>query len=106
MHQWLHAPPESGWRPSACLSSPQAHPAMSAGPAGGPAAPVDSALRGVVMHCLGAMCESGQQLVDLFVNYDCDLEVPLLALPLCCAACSSLVLAFCMSPGHPARPVA
>ena len=38
---------------------------------------MDSALRGVVMRCLGAMCESGQQLVDLFVNYDCDLEARL-----------------------------
>ena len=30
--------------------------------------------RFVVMRCLQAMCESGQLLVDLFVNYDCDLE--------------------------------
>ena len=35
---------------------------------------MDTALRGVVMRCLGAICESGQQLTDLFVNYDCDLE--------------------------------
>ena len=26
------------------------------------------------MRCLEAQCESGQLLVDLFVNYDCDLE--------------------------------
>ena len=35
---------------------------------------MDTALRGVVIRCLGAICESGQQLTDLFVNYDCDLE--------------------------------
>ena len=35
---------------------------------------MDGALRAVVMRCLGAECESGQLLVDLFVNYDCDLE--------------------------------
>ena len=26
------------------------------------------------MRCLGAQCEAGQLLVDVFVNYDCDLE--------------------------------
>lgn len=35
---------------------------------------VDLAHKGVVMRCLEAQCESGQLLVDLFVNYDCDLE--------------------------------
>eukprot|EP00891_Asterochloris_glomerata_P002829 jgi/Astpho2/2829/e_gw1.00050.8.1_t len=39
-----------------------------------PPAPVDMGQRFVVMRCLQAMCESGQLLVDLFVNYDCDLE--------------------------------
>ncbi len=32
------------------------------------------AQRFVVIRCLRAQCESGQLLVDLFVNYDCDLE--------------------------------
>ncbi len=41
---------------------------------GGQPAPVDMGQRFVVMRCLQAMCESGQLLVDLFVNYDCDLE--------------------------------
>lgn len=35
---------------------------------------MDGALRAVVMRCLGAQCEAGQLLVDIFVNYDCDLE--------------------------------
>lgn len=35
---------------------------------------VDMAQRFVVIRCLRAQCESGQLLVDLFVNYDCDLE--------------------------------
>lgn len=35
---------------------------------------MDGALRAVVMRCLGAQCEVGQLLVDVFVNYDCDLE--------------------------------
>ena len=26
------------------------------------------------MRCLAALCEDGQLLVDVFVNYDCDLE--------------------------------
>ena len=43
-----------------------------AGPGG--AGPVDIAHKAVVLRCLQAMCESGQLLVDLFVNYDCDLE--------------------------------
>lgn len=43
--------------------------------AAGSAAPqVDMAQRFVVIRCLRAQCESGQLLVDLFVNYDCDLE--------------------------------
>lgn len=28
----------------------------------------------VVMRCLSGVCENGQLLVDIFVNYDCDLE--------------------------------
>ena len=28
----------------------------------------------MVMRCLAALCEDGQLLVDVFVNYDCDLE--------------------------------
>ena len=35
---------------------------------------MDTAQRFVVIRCLRAQCESGQLLVDLFVNYDCDLE--------------------------------
>ena len=42
--------------------------------AGGAVGAVDLAHKGVVMRCLEAQCESGQLLVDLFVNYDCDLE--------------------------------
>jgi len=30
------------------------------------------AQRFVVIRCLRAQCESGQLLVDLFVNYDCE----------------------------------
>ena len=41
---------------------------------GGAVGAVDLAHKGVVMRCLEAQCESGQLLVDLFVNYDCDLE--------------------------------
>lgn len=35
---------------------------------------VDTAHKAVVLRCLQAQCEDGQLLVDLFVNYDCDLE--------------------------------
>ena len=42
--------------------------------AGAPPPQVDMAQRFVVIRCLRAQCESGQLLVDLFVNYDCDLE--------------------------------
>lgn len=28
-----------------------------------------------MLRCIQAMCEDGQLLVDVFVNYDCDLEV-------------------------------
>ncbi len=41
---------------------------------GGAVGAVDLAHKGVVMRCLEAQCEGGQLLVDLFVNYDCDLE--------------------------------
>ena len=45
------------------------------GTAAGSAPPqVDMTQRFVVIRCLRAQCESGQLLVDLFVNYDCDLE--------------------------------
>ena len=44
-------------------------------PAGtAPGSPVDPAQRGVALRCLAGACCSGQLLVDLFVNYDCDLE--------------------------------
>jgi len=53
---------------------------MPAGGAGAAAAaPVDIAHKAVVLRCIQAMCEDGQLLVDLFVNYDCDLEVGLQA---------------------------
>lgn len=35
---------------------------------------VDVAHKTVVLQCVQKMCENGQLLVDLFVNYDCDLE--------------------------------
>ena len=35
---------------------------------------VDIAHKTVVLQCVQQMCENGQLLVDLFVNYDCDLE--------------------------------
>lgn len=35
---------------------------------------VDIAHKTVVLQCVQSMCENGQLLVDLFVNYDCDLE--------------------------------
>ena len=34
----------------------------------------DLAQRSVALRCLSGACESGQLLVDIFVNYDCDLE--------------------------------
>ena len=46
---------------------------LHAGPTGAPAA-VDLAHKAVVMRCLEALCDNGQLLVDVFVNYDCDLE--------------------------------
>ena len=45
-----------------------------AGVAGSSSVPVDIAHKAVVLRCLQALCEDGQLLVDLFVNYDCDLE--------------------------------
>ena len=35
---------------------------------------MDLGQRLVVLRCLEAQCTDGQLLVDLFVNYDCDLE--------------------------------
>lgn len=48
---------------------------IAGAPGGAGAAPVDIAHKAVVLRCIQAMCENGQLLVDLFVNYDCDLEV-------------------------------
>lgn len=56
-------PPVSGATPNA-----------AGAPGGAGAAPVDIAHKAVVLRCIQAMCENGQLLVDLFVNYDCDLE--------------------------------
>ena len=36
--------------------------------------PVDVTHKTVVLRCLEAICDDGQLLVDIFVNYDCDLE--------------------------------
>jgi len=44
-----------------------------AGPSGS-SAPIDVGHKGVVIRCLEAICDNGQLLVDIFVNYDCDLE--------------------------------
>lgn len=41
---------------------------------GSAAAAAELAQRMVVMRCLSGACENGQLLVDVFVNYDCDLE--------------------------------
>ncbi|KAK9829453.1 hypothetical protein WJX72_005963 [[Myrmecia] bisecta] len=54
--------------PAAAGTTPNA-----AGP-GGVVGAVDVGHKAVVMRCLEAQCENGQLLVDLFVNYDCDLE--------------------------------
>ena len=35
---------------------------------------VDLAQRSIALKCLSGACENGQLLVDIFVNYDCDLE--------------------------------
>ena len=40
----------------------------------GSSAPIDTAHKAVVMRCIEAICDHGQLLVDIFVNYDCDLE--------------------------------
>lgn len=34
----------------------------------------DAAQRAVALRCIAGACESGQLLVDVFVNFDCDLE--------------------------------
>jgi hypothetical protein len=43
------------------------------GQGGAPAAP-EAGQKAVALRCLAGACESGQLLVDIFVNYDCDLE--------------------------------
>lgn len=40
----------------------------------GSASSVDPAQRGIVLRCLRDVCLDGQALVDIFVNYDCDLD--------------------------------
>ncbi|KFM23662.1 Brefeldin A-inhibited guanine nucleotide-exchange protein 2 [Auxenochlorella protothecoides] len=47
--------------------------AHTTGSVGG-AAPVDVAYRGVALACLARLAADGQALMDLYVNYDCDLE--------------------------------
>ena len=49
------------------------HSLHCAGPTGS-SAPIDVGHKGVVIRCLEAICDNGQLLVDIFVNYDCDLE--------------------------------
>lgn len=44
-----------------------------AGPGTGPT-PIETAHKAVIMRCIEAICDDGQLLVDVFVNYDCDLE--------------------------------
>jgi hypothetical protein len=39
-----------------------------------PSNPVGAGQMSVVLKCLKEQCNDGQLLVDLFVNYDCDLE--------------------------------
>lgn len=74
--QHLHCPSLALLR--SCRVSSQAvdNAAVLARPcAGQGAAPgVDPGQKGVALRCLAGACESGQLLVDVFVNYDCDLE--------------------------------
>lgn len=53
---------------------PAAAGSMPNAPGATGAVAVDIAQKTVVLQCIQQMCESGQFLVDLFVNYDCDLE--------------------------------
>lgn len=48
--------------------------AASATSSSGVVSPVTLSAKLVVLRCLAAACQDGQVLVDLFVNYDCDLE--------------------------------
>jgi len=48
--------------------------AASATSSSGVVSPATSSAKLVVLRCLAAACQDGQVLVDLFVNYDCDLE--------------------------------
>ena len=42
--------------------------------AGSAAGSIDTLHKAVVLRCLQSQCQDGQLLVDMFVNYDCDLE--------------------------------
>jgi len=55
---------------------PEAEDLCGAPGGGAPAAAVaaDAAQRAVALRCIAGACESGQLLVDVFVNFDCDLE--------------------------------
>jgi len=48
--------------------------AAATGVAAGPSAPVPYGHRVTVLRCLGHQCRDSQLMVDLFVNYDCDLN--------------------------------
>ena len=47
---------------------------VAAGSGAGPASPVPYGQRVTVLRCLGHQCRDAQLMVDLFVNYDCDLN--------------------------------
>ena len=53
-------------------------PIGGSGPNAGAAAasnpPVNNTQMAVILKCLKEQCSDGQLLVDLFVNYDCDLD--------------------------------
>ena len=57
------------------MSSSEYEPLLCGVPGpGNTSSPIDTAHKAVVMRCLEAICDNGQLLVDIFVNYDCDLE--------------------------------
>ena len=63
--------------PSSALKSEEhcSCPAMMRAAGGqAPAPTVDLVQRSIALRCLSGACENGQLLVDIFVNYDCDLE--------------------------------
>jgi hypothetical protein len=61
-----------------CAAGPKPQDLRTCGAPGGgapaAAAAADAAQRAVALRCIAGACESGQLLVDVFVNFDCDLE--------------------------------